>query len=851
MSSLTRWALVLAVATAALMFLPGNTALDTSHPAVLSAPVPVAGASSPLAAAATSAEGSAVLSPAQATVARLQAALTADHVPSHEQLLPSADPAVSVRNGAISPGSALAPQPMGIADYGISEVGGKNVASISYTPGVEGVLNLNELHLLYFDSLGPDEFTAQLNSVAVGVTVRQDSDYQFWTQNVIYYQQSNHLASFADAVVNFSSPATEWGTGTLVPGIGHGFIAPGFGYFDPYGPTIYAPEPFTVAFFSNLSVVNHHPAVFFNYSITSPAGTSSGSYDMIEFNSTIAHPPAPTYQINGEALGDTDFIPNDVELIIGGDGGGSTTSALGIQGTMNLYIQHNGSRQFVPVPAAWDFGSETGETIEGVSEWASGGANPTVHLGAGPSLQTPLWGVQGAPAFGDEIFSLHVHPANAFVFASAGTAFDPGVAGWAYVPPTGVASIALPPGSYSFQVLLSEYAPRTLDALAPGAVTVKLTPDPGLGVYTPLWAYGNAELAAISDPGGAGTVGDPYLLFNAPYELLNPLFGQYNDYMFPVFPGLQLADTSDYVTVGDETPFEVSYTLPSEQYYSGLLPLDNELSYGLYNASHVSLVSNFDIGGWINSAVYGQASLVMWNSSDNLVAGNEFPDASLGVLAYGGTGNVVWGNVFETTVPIVIDPAFVEYYGDPVALELFESGDLLYNNYVGTPQTAFTPPYDPYSFFDVPAIWSDRWNVVLQPATDVRVVNGWSLSGNILGLPYEGGNFWSNYGTASDPYGVLPYNNGGNIVVGGDHVPLLTFALYSVTFTEKGLPSGTAWSVTLNGITESSKTSSIVFWDPNGLYAYSVGSVKGHAPHPSLGAVEVSSAAQTVSIHWT
>jgi thermopsin len=851
MSSWTRWALIFAVATAALMFLPGTSSLGAAHPSVASAPVPAFGGLIPPASTASPAPATAVASPAQATVARLQAALTADGVPRQEQLLPSADPAVTVHDGMLSPGSVLAPQPMGIADYGISEVHGKNVASISYTPGVEGVLNLTKLQLLYMDSVGPDEFTAQLNSVATGVTVRQDSIYQFWTQNVIYYYQSDHTLHLSSAVVNFSSPSSAWGSGTIIPGIGHGYIAPGFGYFDPFGPAIYAPEPFTIAFFSNLSVVNDHPAVYFNYSVTSPAGTSAGSYDMIEFNSTIPKPPAPTYQINGEAVGDTGFIPNDVELILGGDGGGSTTSALGIQGTMNLYIQHNGSRTFFPVPAAYDFGSETGETIEGISEWASGGSNPTVHLGPGPSLQTPLWGVLGAPPFGKETVTLHVDPANAFVFASAGSTFDPGVADWAYVPPSGTAIYTLPPGQYSFQVLLSEYAPRTLDAVAPGTHTITLHSDPSRGVYTPLWAFGNGELAAISDPGGVGSVQNPYVLVNAPYELLNPLFGQYNDYMFPVFPGILLDGTSAHVTVADETPFEVDFSLPSEQYYTGVLPLDNELSYGLYNASHVSFVSNLALGGWINYAVYGQASLVMWNSSHNLVAGNVFPDASLGMLEFGGTDNVIWGNAFETSVPAVLDPAYVENYGNPVALDLYESGDLIYNNFFGTPQTAFTPPINPYDFTSGLVLWSDRWNVVEQPATDIRVVNGWSLSGNILGLSYEGGNYWSNYGSASDPYGILPYNNGGNIVVGGDHVPLLPFALYAVTFAEKGLPAGTAWSVTLNGVTEASKTSSITFWDPNGLYAYAVGPVKGHTPHPSIGAVEVSSASQTVSIHWT
>ncbi|MEM3489441.1 MAG: hypothetical protein QXO75_07300, partial [Nitrososphaerota archaeon] len=43
---------------------------------------------------------------------------------------------------------------------------------------------------------------------------------------------------------------------------------------------------------------------------------------------------------------------------------------------------------------------------------------------------------------------------------------------------------------------------------------------------------------------------------------------------------------------------------------------------------------------------------------------------------------------------------------------------------------------------------------------------------------------------------------------------------YSVTFTESGLPAGTSWSVTLNGVTLSSSSNSIVFSEPNGSYSY-------------------------------
>jgi thermopsin len=836
MSTLARIALIAVVAIAALMVLPG-TALTSGLHAGPAAPAPTtttANSAAPLA-----------LNPLQAADQRAAAALTAAGVPHDKQLLPTADPDVTVRNGMVTPGSQVSAAPMGIADYGITEQQSDhaNVASVTYTPTVAGVLHLNSMNILYPDSEGPDEFTGQLNAVAVNVPVQNATGLQFWMQNVIYYYGSDHMMDLASAIVNFTGTSFNFPPGTILTG--NGFLDPGFGYFNPYGPEIYAPEPFTLALYMNLSLIDHHPTVFFNYSVTSPAGTTGGSYDMVEFNSTITPAQMPAYQINGKALGATGYIPNDVELILGGDGGGSDTNAYGIDGTMNLYIQPNGTSAPEEVPAAFDVGGETGETIQGVAEWASGGANPTVHFGPGPSVQQWLWGTTTAPPFGGRTITLNVTPANAFVFASIGSPFDPNVAEWGAVPTNGIARYTLPMGLYSFEILLSDYKPVTLTGVSSGTFTVALKSDPAKGIYTPLYAWGNAELAAISQ-GGVGNVSDPYVLDHGPIEPLNPLFGQYNDYMFPTFSGIQLVKTTAYVTIGDEPGFEVAFSLASEQYYSGVLPLDNDLSWFLYGTSHVSAVDNPEIGGWINYAVFGQASLVMWNSSHTLLASNTFPVASLGILEFGGTSNTIWGNVFQTALPIASDDGYILNYGNPVALDLYESGDLVYNNYFGTTQTAFTPEFNPYN--GDPAAWTDHWNVAMQPASEVRVVNGWPLSGSILGEPYEGGNYWSNYGTQSDPFGVLPYDNGGNIANGGDHVPLWPVQLYTVRFSESGLPAHTLWSVTLNGITESSRTSNITFWDPNGLYAYSVTGPSKYYPDPSTGAAQVQGSNETVGI---
>ncbi len=74
---------------------------------------------------------------------------------------------------------------------------------------------------------------------------------------------------------------------------------------------------------------------------------------------------------------------------------------------------------------------------------------------------------------------------------------------------------------------------------------------------------------------------------------------------------------------------------------------------------------------------------------------------------------------------------------------------------------------------------------------------------------------------------------------------------YSVTFTESGLPSGTSWSVTLNGTALSSTTASIVFTESNGTLAYTVATVSGYVATPSSGSVTVSGAGQSVSVSFS
>jgi thermopsin len=491
-------------------------------------------------------------SPAAAMAGRIHAALGADHVPASDVFLPNFNAKVPVVNHTVSPLYSQAPAPMGLGYFGTQEVHGRNVGTVSYTSSVEGVLTLGELNSTYLDASGPDTVSIQLNTVLTGVDLFGDASYQFWVQNVPVYIPHLDQLSILDNIWNFSSPAFN-----LTPNSFYKYdgveVPPIFYYAN--GPTFHPGLPFTVRVYNNASLYRDRPVVYLNYSLTESNGrTISGSYDRVVFNSTGLLPartpaPRPSFQIDGRQYGANGYLPNDAELMLGGSDDGSTTSVSDVQGSMQLLTLPNGTSTYQSVPAAYDFGTDTGETTEGMAEWSSNGTAPEAHLGPGPSFLVPLWGLAGA-VFGHVDQQIVLSPSNAFVFVSQGSTFRVGTAEWAPLPVSGFIDYQLPPGTYSYEALLSEHRPVKFTLTGTDHFIWALLHDPKLGVYTPLWAWNNDQLAAISEPGGNGTVANPYVLMNRP-GVLNPLFGQFNDFEYPVFMGVFLSHTTDYVSVED------------------------------------------------------------------------------------------------------------------------------------------------------------------------------------------------------------------------------------------------------------------------------------------------------------
>jgi hypothetical protein len=147
-------------------------------------------------------------------------------------------------------------------------------------------------------------------------------------------------------------------------------------------------------------------------------------------------------------------------------------------------------------------------------------------------------------------------------------------------------------------------------------------------------------------------------------------------------------------------------------------------------------------------------------------------------------------------------------------------------------------------FTETGLLLGGSWSVTLGGSTQSSSSS--SIQFNVANGSYS-------YSVSAPRYTALPAS--GTLTVNGQPVSqaitLTPIPTYSVVFTESTLPSGTSWSVTLNGSTENSASSSITFTEPNGAYAYTVGTVSGYAASPSSGTLTVNGAAVSQAITFT
>lgn len=822
---------------------------------------------------AASASSSSSLASRAAYEQQILSTAKADHIPMAAVSLPNLLGQASVSNGVVSPLTTVAPAPMGLGVWGVENTTGTAVPYTIETNSWEGTITINNVNTFLVSNDGAlstsganNTFGVQLNTVTTDTTVGTSTTNSFWTQNVAYWNLYPGSITLLDNVWNFSSPATALTAGTIYSGNGTP-VYPEY-YYD-FGPTIPVSLPVTVHLYLNSSTTDiagiGYTTVRFGYDIVSAAtlkSEASGVYDTVLFASSLPVKDVPNspFLVDGSQLTPTDFLLYDAELMIGGPGGGTTTSVYGISGSESLQYWNAKDREYVTPPSAWNVATDTGESSEGIAETYT--TPGTVNLAAGPSIPAPLWGATPGGNLGATTFAGPISPSNAFVFFTPGTTFDTSISAWAPTQTASSVSYALPPGTYTIDAMLSDYSPiqTTVHTVAGETVhlNLNLARNYAEGVYTPLDAWNNGQLAALSSY-GTGTAGNPYVIENNPAPHgLNPAFSEMNDYLYPVFPGLLIAGTTAHVDLNQPSLFPITYASGYDAVLAELgLPTTNNLAFEIFDSSNVAIWDAKGITGWFFYEDYGPsggvplANVVIWGGTNDLVGDSTFLSQGSSLLLAGSnpdaaTGNVIWGNTFvnSTVLSPTMYPGDGVTNGPPIAIFAFEGGDLIYNNAVETSITAYAPPENIFTGALQPNL--EYWNLpMVEPWYYVNVVDGYALSGTIVPSFWQGGNYWADYIPA---YG-LPYDEYGYIYSGGDYFPLPITA-YSVTFELSGAGFGVTWSATVNGVTETTRGSSLVFYETPGAYAYTDAVVSGRGTiSPASGTVNVVNHNVGVSLH--
>jgi thermopsin len=743
--------------------------------------------------------------------------------------------------GHVVPLYDAAPAPSGLAYYGLSEgKGGVVVPTELQTTSLRGSVQSVGPGIWAQDlfASSPDSFGMQLNAVQTNVTLLGTSGYSFWTQDVVLYYPASQYMILITNIWNFSGASitnnalysTQLGCILTSCAVDDFPYQGDLGYYYselvvPF-PVAY---PWALTFYMNSTLTQGRDGVDFAVDLSQSSGSNfNAQYDNVVFNSTVAgHPhlkkPSP-YTANGYSYNPIG-LTDDFELDLGGPDGGSNADLSAADATIGLAYWSNHADAYLTTPSAFNYGGETGETVTGANvAWSDVGNGPDgvakwATVSSGPTIMRGLWGA-GAPE-GTVAITLDVTPVNAWdVFTPDNS--TSGTTNFVYAQPFAESNLYGPtfyltPGIYYLKVELSYYdqVPEgptliVLHATFAHTLTMNLHYNPLEGVYTPLWAFSNSQIASLSTS-GSGTPSNPYMLFDNQYRDMASWFGLYNDYTFPVYPGLFFDGTS----ASTELYHAPSFTAKTDDFqFPGIyLPQTNQLQYWFWSVSGFALYDAQNISGWFGSyawypTVWDSFNVVFYNSSNNLVAGNTFNTESQALMMFaggsllpgapintGGGSNTVWGNTFNQVVPTPVPygEALLPYAAG-IGLEVAENNDLIYNNWFATPTTAFMLPFNDYT--DYAYLYTDQWNITPTGAAKINYAPGFPLiplTGSIAGGSIQGGNWWWDYGTtagspnpyngAINPYGVLPYDENATTIVAEIYGP---FAYYDATYIYNG-----------------------------------------------------------------
>jgi YVTN family beta-propeller protein len=327
-------------------------------------------------------------------------------------------------------------------------------------------------------------------------------------------------------------------------------------------------------------------------------------------------------------------------------------------------------------------------------------------------------------------------------------------------------------------------------------------------VYVPNFASDNVSIInGTTIVGSVGTGSGPY---SATYD-------GWNGYVY--LPNWEAGE----VTVVDGTTVVTSVPVGNDPTYAAYDTANGYVYVANYNSDNVSVINGTPAYGWIVGTVVPSTATVTINGNATMVTAGSF-NQSLSAGTYVVRATLFGYSVFQTTV--LLTPGGER----TLSISLTNRGWI-----TGTVSPVMA-----------------NVDVDLAPVTVVDGAFNISELGSNVGLHHD----FFNYTLSAEATGYITQTI--LVVVTPGNVTPVAFVLvakspptYTVTFVESGLPSGTNWSVTLDGTKWATALFVIMFSEPNGAYPYTVGLVTGYASTPSSGSVTVSGANTGVLVNFT
>ncbi|HYA71195.1 MAG TPA: thermopsin family protease [Thermoplasmata archaeon] len=493
--------------------------------------------------------------------------------------------------GVIAPGYAAPPAPLGLGDFGLgvnpySYNSSHILGAVTFNtppnvtqPSATGVIlpNNGGQHEGYVGS--PYEFGIQLNTIATNITIPGLNTAFFWTQNVVNWNDTG--IHFVDDTFNASGGS--FGLNDIYSGCNnntagaqnilkfYGGVFQCVGTTIPISPADY---PITIQLYNNASVnAQNRDQVSYGFRIVE-AGSSTvvtGVSDTVVFLNPNATAPAyaPGFTVDGFEPTTGGFL-RDSEIVIVGGIGGDNAAFRSINGSMSLQYSNLTSGGWQPVPSAYNFGGDTGETSAGIADYWT--ASHTLIFNQGPSLLYGLWRAehQVSVASGDIHIAGSITPSYGFVFLgnlpidAIGTNLS-----WFPTTDTGTFNAYLPPlgapwtTHYYVQAFAagSQEVNGTAITGSTTSYTLNLPAAPGV-LRAPLYMYSNTQASQLAaNISGSGTA--PYTFANLNLDV-NFSFNHFNDYTYPMFDlvnsqGVTQPVTIDNVTQGNDSAHGTFY----------------------------------------------------------------------------------------------------------------------------------------------------------------------------------------------------------------------------------------------------------------------------------------------------